>query len=340
MKRFWIQYGYLQQGFTLHRAFNLLLLNVSFQLRRVIGSFPVGGKPYALSVEPTTACNLACPECPSGLKKFTRKTGNISWELYQKIITENYRTLWYINLYFQGEPYIHPRFFDMVQLARKYRIYTSTSTNAHFLDKENARKTVSCGLNRLIISIDGTTQEVYEQYRKNGNLQTVLQGIKNVVAAKKELNSQSPYLILQFLVVKPNEHQVEEAKKMAKDLGVDEIKFKTAQVYDYTYGNDLIPENPEYSRYTKNADGTFSLKNKYKNSCWRMWSSSVITQNGEVVPCCFDKDAQHRFGSVKDHSLNDIWKNQAYRHFREKVFTNRQSIDICKNCTEGTKVWS
>jgi radical SAM protein with 4Fe4S-binding SPASM domain len=340
MASFFKEYGYLFKTVTFKRLLNLWRLHYSFYLKTIFPKTAIKGKPYALSVEPTTACNLACPECPSGLKKFTRKTGNISWELYQKIITENHRTLWYINLYFQGEPYIHPRFFEMIQLARKYKIYTSTSTNAHFLDKEKALQTVKSGLNRLIISLDGITQEVYEQYRKNGDLQTVLQGIKNVVAAKKELNSQSPYIILQFLVVKPNEHQVEGAKKMAKDLGVDAIKFKTAQVYDYQHGNDLIPENPEYSRYTKNTDGTFSLKNKYKNSCWRMWSSSVITQNGEVVPCCFDKDAQYRFGSVKDHSLNDIWKNQRYNGFREKVFTNRQSIDICKNCTEGTKVWS
>ncbi len=340
MRDFFNEYGYFFKTLSAARLLNWWRLQYSFYLKTVFPKAGIKGVPYALSIEPTTACNLACPECPSGLKRFTRKTGNMRFDLYRKIITENHQTLWYVNLYFQGEPYIHPDFFKMIALANRYKIYTSTSTNAHFLNKENALKTVRSGLNRLIISIDGTTQEVYEQYRKNGNLQTVLQGIKNIVAAKKELNSRSPYLVLQFLVVKPNEHQINEAKKLARELGVDTIRFKTAQVYDYKYGNDLIPDNPKYSRYTQNADGTFSLKNKYKNRCRRMWNSSVVTQNGEVVPCCFDKDAQHCLGSIQENPLTEIWHNHSYNRFRNKVFTNRRSIDICKNCTEGTKVWS
>ena len=340
MSNFFSEYGFLFRTATFSRVVNLLKLHFSFQLKKINKNFPLRGNAYALSVEPTTACNLACPECPSGLKKFTRKTGNISLDLYKKIISENKKHLWYINLYFQGEPYIHPHFFEMIKLARKNKIYSSTSTNAHFLDKENALKTVESGLNRLIISLDGTTQKVYEQYRKKGNLSKVLEGIKNIVEAKKQQQSQSPYVVIQFLVVKPNEHQIETAKALAKNLGADAIRFKTAQVYSYENGNPLIPENEKYSRYKKNPNGTYSLKNTYKNNCWRMWSSAVITQGGEVVPCCFDKDAQHQFGKLTEHTFAEIWQNEKYNRFRKQVFTDRKSIDICRNCTEGTKVWT
>ena len=261
MVQFFKEYGYLLKTATPARVSNLLKLKLSFQLKKIVKNQPVSGNAYALSIEPTTACNLGCPECPSGLKQFTRKTGNISWDLYQKIIRQNKKHLWYINLYFQGEPYIHPRFFDMIQFARQNKIYTSTSTNAHFLDKENAQKTVESGLNRLIISLDGTTQEVYEQYRKKGDLTKVLQGIQNIVEAKKRAKSNSPFIVLQFLVVKPNEHQIRDAKKLAQETGVDAIRFKTAQVYNYKNGNSLIPENEKYSRYKKMPDGTYKMKN-------------------------------------------------------------------------------
>ena len=137
----------------------------------------------------------------------------------------------------------------MVRYASDKKIYTATSTNAHFLTKENAEKTVQSGLDRLIISIDGTTQEVYENYRIGGKLEKVLEGTKNIIQAKKRLKVSKPHIIFQFLVVRPNEHQIQEAKELAKKLGVDEIKFKTAQIYDYENGSDLIPTLDKYARY-------------------------------------------------------------------------------------------
>ena len=113
------------------------------------------------------------------------------------------------------------------------KIYTATSTNAHYLDDENARRTVESGLDRLIISLDGTTQEVYSQYRIGGDLEKVLAGAANIVKWKKRFGSKTPYVFFQFLVVRPNEHQLAEAKELARKTGVDGIRYKTAQIYDY-----------------------------------------------------------------------------------------------------------
>src|SRR5690606_10771004 len=181
-------------------------------------------------------CNLGCPECPSGLKQFTRAEGNLKPDFYKKVIDEVQHHAFYLNFYFQGEPYINPNFLEMVAYAYSKKIYTATSTNAHFLTPKKAEETIKSGLSRLTISIDGTTQETYESYRKGGSLEKVLEGRKSIIAAQEALKSKTPYVIFQFLVVKPNQHLIEDAKAVAANLGVDEIRFKTAQVYDYQLG--------------------------------------------------------------------------------------------------------
>ena len=258
---------------------------------------------------------------------------------FRKMIDELHKDTLYLTFYFQGEPYLNPSFLDMVKYASSKGIYTATSTNAHYLDDAKARKTVESGLSRLIISIDGATQETYQSYRVGGKLDKVLEGAKNIVKWKKELRSKTPHVIFQFLVVKPNEHQIEDVKKLAQEIGADEVKLKTAQVYEYENGNELIPADEKYSRYRKQADGTYGIKNSMDNHCWKLWSSCVITWDGLVVPCCFDKDASHRMGDLKKTSFAQVWKNGAYNNFRSAVLRSRSEIDICKNCTEGTQVW-
>lgn len=325
--------------FTLRRGWNA---------GKVLGSYywskwrkkPVQwGLPISISFEPTTSCNLRCPECPSGLRAFTRPTGMLDNQFFRQTIDELHKELLYLIFYFQGEPYLNTAFLDMVKYASSKGIYTATSTNAHYLTDANARKTVESGLDRLIISIDGTTQDVYTQYRVGGHLDKVIAGAKNIVKWKKELHSKKPFVFFQFLVVKPNEHQIEDIKKLAAEIGVDEVRFKTAQVYDYEEGNRLIPTIDKYSRYHRNDDGTYSIKNKLSDHCWRLWHSPVITWDGLVVPCCFDKDATHRLGDLKNSSFKTLWHNDNYVRFRSQIIKGRKHIDICANCSEGTKVW-
>jgi radical SAM protein with 4Fe4S-binding SPASM domain len=296
--------------------------------------------PMSISIEPTTSCNLRCPECPSGLRSFTRPTGMLKPELFESTINQLASRLSYLIFYFQGEPYLHPQFLDLVAYASRKRIYTATSTNAHYLNDKNAKATVKSGLDRLIISIDGTTQETYESYRIGGSLEKVIEGTKNIMRWKRELKSSTPHVIFQFLVVKPNEHQIDEVNKLGKELGVDEVAFKTAQIYDYQQGSDLIPTIDRYSRYKKSNDGTYQIKNELLNHCWKMWHSCVITWDGKVVPCCFDKDAHYVLGDLNHQSFEEIWRGQKYNDFRASLLRSRSEIEMCKNCTEGTKVWA
>jgi radical SAM protein with 4Fe4S-binding SPASM domain len=312
----------------------------SFQLSQWLQKPIQWGYPISVSFEPTTSCNLRCPECPSGLRSFTRPTGMLQKDFFRETIDDIHQHLLYLIFYFQGEPYLNPEFLDMVKYASSKNIYTATSTNAHYITDDVAKKTVESGLDRLIISIDGTSQEVYQQYRVGGNLNKVIEGAKNIVKWRKELNSKTPFIFFQFLVVKPNEHQLEEIKQLAKEIGVDEVRFKTAQVYDYeTDPNQLIPNNEKYSRYKKDKDGKYKPKNKLVNRCWKLWHANVITFDGLVVPCCFDKDAMHQLGNIKNESFKNIWNNSNYKQFRTELMKSRKNIDICSNCSEGASVW-
>ncbi|RYG05830.1 MAG: radical SAM protein [Chitinophagaceae bacterium] len=325
---------------TLRRAFNATKVLASYYVSKISRKPVQWGYPMSISFEPTTSCNLRCPECPSGLRAFTRPTGMLQKDFFSDTIDQLSKELMYLVFYFQGEPYLNPSFLDMVKYAHDKGIYTATSTNAHYLNEAAAKKTVESGLDRLIISIDGTTQDVYQQYRVGGKLEKVLQGARNIVKWKKELNSKTPFVFFQFLVVKPNEHQVEEIKKLAAEIGVDEVRFKTAQIYDYEHGSDLMPTIEKYSRYAPKPDGTFGIKNALLDHCWRMWHSCVMTWDGRIVPCCFDKDADHQLGTLQDHSFRDVWFSDAYRRFRHTLIQRRADIEMCKNCTEGAKVWA
>lgn len=340
------RYAHLHNTFRLlsklngPRIWNMCKLLLSFHVSLQKGKPTWLALPSAIAMEPTTSCNLRCPECPSGLRSFTRPTGMLAPDLFRKTIDEVRDHAFFLTLYFQGEPYLHPQFLDLVKYASEHKMYVSTSTNAHYLTEENARKTVESGLDKLIISIDGTTQETYAQYRVGGQLTKVLEGTRNIVQWKKKLKSRTPFIVFQYLVVRPNEHQIQEAEAMAAELEVDDIVFKTAQIYEYEKGSPLIPENEKYSRYHKNEDGTFSFKNKLLNQCWKMWQSCVITWDGRLVPCCFDKDAQHVLGNINETPFRQIWYSEAYQKFRTSILTSRSEIDICTNCTEGTKVWA
>jgi radical SAM protein with 4Fe4S-binding SPASM domain len=325
---------------TLRRAWNGVKVFSSYQLSKWTGKSLQWGYPISVSFEPTTSCNLRCPECPSGLRAFSRPTGMLKKDFFHETIDQLSKELMYLVFYFQGEPYLNPDFLDMVAYATSKKIYTATSTNAHYLNDNNARRTVESGLDRLIISIDGTTQETYQQYRVGGQLHKVLEGAANVVKWKKELKSKTPFIIFQFLVVRHNEHQIAAVHELAKKTGVDQVRLKTAQVYDYENDpNRLIPTISKYSRYKKNREGKMAFRGNNANHCWRLWHDPVITWDGAVVPCCFDKDAQHKLGNLREQSFKELWQNKDYRHFRSQVLQSRKNIDICANCSEGVKVW-
>jgi len=254
--------------------------------------------PLVISIEPTNYCNLRCLQCPTGVQGLSRPAGMISMELYRRIIDDISPYTFYLILYFQGEPFLHPEFSELVSYARSKKMYVVTSTNGHYLKNDvEVRKIVDSGLNVLIVSIDGLTQEVYQKYRIGGDLEVVNEGIKRLLDVRREKKSSLPRVYLQFIVMKHNEHQVPDLKSYARNIGVDKVLIKSAQIYDEEDKRDLLPIEKKYRRYWK-QNGKLELARPHSLLCTRILTTSVISWDGRIVPCCFDKDADYEFGRL------------------------------------------
>jgi len=227
---------------------------------------------------------------------------------------------------------MHPDFFSFPAVTDG--IKTVVSTNGHYLAEGNPEKLIKSGLNKLIVSLDGMNQEVYSQYRQKGEFRRVTEGIRNVAAARDKLHS-SMKLEVQFLVNRYNENQIAEVRRFAKDVSA-RLKLKSMQVISDNDAGKWMPARGRFRRYEE-INGGNTIRNSMPNRCPRLWFNPVITWDGLVVPCCFDKDAEFVMGDLKKDSFRTIWKNDRYREFREKVLARRSSVGICRNCTSGMK---
>lgn len=324
---------------TPRRLWNAFVVYASYRISRLLRRPIQWGLPIGLSVEPTTSCNLRCPQCPSGLRSFSRPTGMLDLPSFKRWLRPISGRLWTLQLYFQGEPLLHPGFSEAVRIGHDAGLFTMSSTNGHFLTEAHCHKLVESGLDLLVISIDGVDQERYQEYRVGGSLEKVLDGSRELIRIRKQLKSKTPYLIFQMVVFRHNRHQIEAAKELARQIGFDEIRFKTAQVYDADSAGKLIPEEAVYTRYARDESGRFGLKNSLPDHCWRLWHSPVVSWDGKVLPCCFDKDAQHIMGELPLADFSSIWRGERYGNFRRALLRDRRSTDICRNCSEGNPVW-
>jgi radical SAM protein with 4Fe4S-binding SPASM domain len=316
----------------LTKPFNLLLAGYSFLKSSVAGRAMIYGMPLGIGTELTNNCNLQCPECASGSGQMQRERGFMDIELFKRVMSELQPYLYFINLYFQGEPTLHPLFPSFIRNSSNTK--TVISTNGHFLSVENAEKIARSGLNKLIISLDGIDQETYSAYRTNGSINTVLEGIKNIAEAKKKFNS-SLKIEIQFLVNKLNENQIPQIRQIAKKLR-SSLKLKSMQIINSENIVLWLPLNERFRRY-KTEDGKYVVKNSLQNRCARLWFNPVITWDGKVIPCCFDKDAKYIMGDLNQESFREIWNGQKYRVFRKMVLSDRSAVEICRNCTSGLR---
>ncbi len=319
---------------TLKRLFNLIIIRTGLFLSGVLRKPLVWGKPHTLSVEPGTICNLSCPECPVGNGTLNRESGTMDLSLFRQVIDQTSYHLNHLILYFQGEPFLVPGIFNMIRYAKRENIYVSTSTNGHFLSPETIREILDSGLDRLIISLDGATAETYRQYRRGGDFGKVTDGIKALVKERNAGGFSRPYIMVQFIYFSHNLHEKEEIRRLVKELGADKLVYKTAQFYDLDKSNQMIPGNPRFARYVLKGS-RYELKYKLRNRCPRLWNTGVVTWDGKVVPCCFDKDADYVMGNVRETSFKMIWHSQKFKEFRQQILVRRKEIEMCRNCTEG-----
>ena len=320
------QLWYFSKYQSILKIVNFIKLTLSYLFSRNHLHNILNIHPLFISVEVTDFCNLNCPECPVGNGSISKtKNSLFNFKLYEKLINELKPTLQHVILYFQGEPFLNNQLIKFIEFTHDAGIYTSTSTNGQFLNENTAKNVVLSGLDKLIVSIDGSTQQVYETYRVGGQLQKALDGITSLVEWKKTMKSNTPFIEIQFLVLKTNEHQMNEMKQLSKSLGADRLIFKSAQLYDFKNGNNLLTTINRYARYKKNEDGMFVIKGHQSNSCWRLWSGAVINVHGEVLPCCFDKSSEYSFGNIHENTFKNCWQSSKASAFRSNILKRFKS---------------
>jgi radical SAM protein with 4Fe4S-binding SPASM domain len=317
-----------------HKALNYFLLQWSSMLSLLLKTPVLLGMPAYIHIEPTNRCNLSCPECPTGAGLLTRPQGVMRFENFSNILASLAPKAFYLNLYFQGEPLLHATLPAMIHHAREKGLYVVTSTNAQHLDPVIAKSLVESGLNRIIISFDGPDATTYETYRKGGSWDKVQQAVRNLREAKTSLRSTTPLIVLQCLLFHSNEYSQGAVRLLAKELGADSLEFKTLQLLDITRPSDLLPHQQKLSRYRPSDQGAYQLRKLRHTACSHLFNSCIITWDGKVVPCCYDKNADHSYGTLDMQPFREVWPGAKRRSFITEVLQRRQHLGMCNNCRE------
>jgi radical SAM protein with 4Fe4S-binding SPASM domain len=240
-----------------------------------------------------------------------------------------------------GEPFLHKDILEMVTCAEAASIQTIVSTNGHFFPSvEYCKKVVASGLQKLIVCLDGLDQNTISRFRGNADFEEIANGLRYMVQAKKESGSKTPEIQFQFILMKHNQHQKDEARRFAKELGVDVFCLKPVGIdaNDPQFeelARELLPDDLAESHYQRDATGKVTIRGEVPNQCWWLNNVAVINSDGSVVPCCYDLYSAHIMGNVFEQPLREIWRGPKYSQFRKDVLNGRHSIDICRACFEG-----
>ena len=302
-------------------------------------------RPYRIVVDPTNACNLGCPLCPTGLGASDRQKKMLKFEDYKKIVDQIEDYCIEIHLYNWGEPTLNKKLVEMLKYAKSKNIWSRISSNLSMKFKEGYLETfIKSGLNLLHIDIDGMDQEVYVKYRRKGDLNTVLNNLKKILEIKKKFNLNEPKIEIAMLAMRQNEHQHDDFLKFGEDLGVDEVKLHKIQ-HNPNMDEKWLPKNTDliYNTYEGGgASSTSGSDNEIKQCNWP-WSGIVINPDGGVNPCCIIDDPKSDFSNVKEQSISKIWNSPHYISSRsefgdKKEITNKTICNVCKNQTHSKRL--
>ncbi len=301
------------------------------------------GWPTHLQIEPTAYCNLKCVICPV-TEGLNRPAGHMDFNLYKKVIDEIGAYVFLILFWDWGEPFLNPSIYEMISYAKQKDIKVVTSTNGHlFTHIKHVDKVIRSGLDTLIVAVDGISQETYVRYRQGGKLESVLEGIKAIVARKHELNSKTPFINLRFIIMKHNEHEIPKLNDFANSLKVDALTFRTLNPFGNNNshpnkidGNKLLPENPAYKRFIYDPKDHSRIQLKY-NPCKRLWNNPVIHWDGKVCQCTFDTHGRYVLEDLTKENFKDIWSGISYRELRHQFLKDYKKLKLCSECKYAFK---
>ena len=322
--------------FNLRHRINRILIKLSYHC----GISKLWSMPKKLALDPTNHCDLKCPLCPTGFGDKTVDRGLMKLEQFKPVIDRLGNWLQSVDLYSWGEPILNKSFVEMVRhSAREHGIRTITSAHLNNLTNEQVEGLVTSGLDKLIVSVDGATQEVYKIYRVGGDIEKVFNNMKRLVEAGKRHNS-NLRVVWNFLVMKQNEHQMEMARKRAEEIGVEitfsvmrtNLKDDILKKVEDNIQKDAqwIPENPDYNPYDLDKK---TRKNPIK-FCKRPWMETFINWNGDVFPCgCVVTEKKYAMGNVFEQSFEEVWNGERYVAARKELLDQPNDMEtICHIC--------
>lgn len=298
------------------------------------------GYPYSAIVETGNYCNLQCPTCPTPGAMIHRKKTLMSFENFKKVIDNTKDLIHVVHLYYSNEPLLNPDIFRMARYAHENNLFTSISTNVTLLDTEKTKELFESGLDEIILCLDGVTKESYEPFRRGANFDKVFQNIKYICQQKQALKLKKPLIEIQFILNKLNYRQVEDIKKLAKDLKVDWLYIKTINLGKYAYSER---ETEDLSRRFFPDARSFQGKTRYKkegkhlviknspNRCLMAKSQVVVLVNGDIPMCCYDLSGGYIIDNVFNKKLQKIWFSENAQRKRKLAYERR--YPLCKVCS-------
>lgn len=315
--------------------FNKLLIQISKALKMSISL----GSPVEVSIETTTICNLRCKACPTGLGQLNRPPMMMPHELFHSIVDRNMSIFKYCDViypFIYGEPLLNKEIFGYIKRLREVsspstRIEVHTNGNIKN-SREIAEPLLLAGVDLINISVDGTDKEAYENFRKRGSFELVCEFVKNLSSAKKKLGLLRPEIVMQMILTKYSEDQIDQFDHLKKDLGADRLTFK-GFFHEFTGLSDeeaysLAPSKKEL---LLDKEQKSEIIRKKDNMCGYAYRAISIMCNGNVAPCCIDYNTSLLGGlNIKDTSIRKIWNSRRYRRFRRDMLNGKNQI--CNKC--------
>ena len=260
-------------------------------------SLDAGPLPNRLYVECTAACNLSCygaccaPE--TGITK-TRQAGMLDFELFRRVIDEAGPSLVRIDFFNYGEAFLHKRAEEMCEYikARFPHIYLYTSTNGLAFTPERARRLVHSGIDEVTFSIDGASQETYQQYRQRGDFDKAIANLRAMADEKARAGRDVPFLNWRYILFKWNDNdgEMRRAREIAADAGVDRLCWELTDHPEDAFSRRFLPGTPDLAAIQREIWDDNNLGNaipgatpRAKIHVARRLSLPVVARRGRTV---------------------------------------------------------
>lgn len=292
--------------------------------------------PIALQLEPTIHCQLDCPLCPRMKATKGQSLGHMKWSDYEKLMSELGPYLVAISFWQWGEPLLHPQISRMIKLAKKFGIMTMISTNAQIDPEEfDLKGLFAAGLDLLIISMDGASQETYEQFRESGSVSKVIKFTKAAVEAKRDLKITNPLINLRIIATRENEEEIDQVRQIARETGVDMFSVKSVSIYDEADPhNPHLPDNINYRSFQYQGEKSAKKYKELPNLCFKPWSWPTLRYDGTLLACECDHASSRILGNVFTASdFREVWIGKKAQEIRREFpHSGKISVEFCQRC--------